>query len=104
MPGPPGSDLTTIVMAIMGGGLFTGVAVAIKVKPERDVLVVTKKKDEVLVNSTVIDDLEQGNSWLRSEVATLREDLAAAKLLLRDRESRLLILEERVRLLERTRP
>jgi hypothetical protein len=59
----------------MGGGIVTAVVAVIKLKPERDVLVMTRTKDVVLVQSTLIDDLEQVNENMREEISVLRREL-----------------------------
>jgi len=66
-------DLTTAVVALLGGGFFTGVVALLKVRPERDAVVVTAAQGALVVQSEVMDDLKEEIIRLREENARERE-------------------------------
>lgn len=93
-------DFTTIVISLMGGGVVSAVAIAFKMKPERDLLVVQKEEKQVVINAQFIDDYDQTIQMLRMEMRELRDSFAGERALRRKAEDDLYIQLERVRHLE----
>lgn len=60
-------DVTTVLVAIMGAGGLSGVVALLKFKPERDVVVVSAAQGAVVVQSGVIDALQEELIRARSE-------------------------------------
>lgn len=94
------ADLTTLVVALMGGGIVTSYVAARAAPKQRELLVVEKEKGQVMVQAQILDDLREHVVFLREDSAQLKERIAAEKALRTDLQGRALILEERVKYLE----
>lgn len=77
-----GVDLTTVLVALLGGGLFSGIGALLRFKPEKDAVVVSAAQGAVIVQSGVIDALQE-------ELARERQLRKAAEARVRELERRL---------------
>jgi len=89
-----------ILTLLLGGGLVTSILAIAKFRPESDVLIMTKTKDQVLIKDSIIDDLKDERIRLREENAELRERIAAERALRIDAANRQLIAETRVQAMD----
>jgi hypothetical protein len=65
-------DMTTVLVALLGGGFVSGVTALLKFKPEKDAVVVSAAQGAVVVQSGVIDALQEelhvrGPSGIKSD-------------------------------------
>lgn len=81
-------DLTTLLVALMGGGFLSGCVALLKFKPERDVVVVSAAQGAVVVQSGVIDALQEELARARTELTEERKARLAAEARVRELEAR----------------
>jgi hypothetical protein len=106
-------DVTSVIVALVGGGFVTGFVALLKFKPEKDAIVVTAAQGALVVQTGVMDALQEeldraraDSSALRAEIAAVRKEFAAEVARIRveldtmrgERDS----YRDRVRELERT--
>lgn len=74
-----GVNLTALAVAILGGSFVTGLVALRKVKPEKDAIVVSAAQGAVVVQSSVIDALQEELDRARDEGTVMRNDLQEAR-------------------------
>lgn len=72
-------DLNGLLVVVMGGGFLTGVVALLKFKPEKDAVVVSAAQGAVVVQSGVIDALQEELARARSERDEARKNCEAAE-------------------------
>ena len=68
-------NLTAVIVALMGGGFITGLIALLKYKPEKDAIVVSAAKGAVVVQSGVIDALQEELDRARADSALARKEI-----------------------------
>lgn len=72
-------DVTSVVVVLLGGGFITGLVALLKFKPEKDAIVVSAAQGAVVVQSGVIDALQEELDRARADLSALREDFDAMR-------------------------
>jgi len=71
-----GSELILVLAALLGGGgIATGVALLFKMGPEREKIIVDAAHGAVIVQSGVIDDLQEQLQDARERISDLTREL-----------------------------
>lgn len=71
------SDIATVVAVVLGGGGIGGAIVALlKVRPEAGQIAVTASQGALIVQSGVIDTLQEENTQLRARLEDLESKVA----------------------------
>jgi hypothetical protein len=86
-------DVTVLLVALMGGGLFSGIVALLKFKPEKDAVVVSAAQGAVIVQSGVIDALQEELRRAREERDESRREAEVERGLRIAAEARLRELE-----------
>lgn len=87
-----GNDIVVLVVSVIGGGgLIAGIVALLKLRPEAGQILVTTAQGVVIVQTTVIDNLQKELTRMGNELDELREEC-------REREEMLL---NRIKELER---
>lgn len=93
MPFALAPDLTQILIVVLGGSGISAVAALLRFKPDRDAVIVSAAQGALVVQSGVIDALQE-------EVDRARATVEAERLARANAESALLKAHDRIRKLE----
>lgn len=77
-PAPSNTSATLIQLAIAvlgGGGLIAGIVAFLKLRPERDSIVVTAAQGALLIQSGVVDELQEQLKEMRAELNRSRSTI-----------------------------
>ena len=69
-------DIAPILIAVLGGGFFTGIVALLRFRVDRDAVVITAAQGAVVVQSSVIDALQEELQRARTERNELRDRLS----------------------------
>jgi threonine dehydratase len=70
-----GHDIVVLVVSIIGGGgLIAGIVALLKLRPEAGQILVTTAQGVVIVQTTVIDNLQKELTRMGKELDELREE------------------------------
>jgi hypothetical protein len=72
-------DLNAVVIVLLGGGFLTGLAALMKFKPEKDAIVVSAAQGAVVVQTSVIDALQEELDRARREKAEVHTELESCR-------------------------
>jgi anaerobic glycerol-3-phosphate dehydrogenase len=68
-------DLTPLIAAVLGGGMFGGVVTLLKFPKDRDAVVVSSAQGALIVQSGVIDALQEEIARLKARITELESEL-----------------------------
>jgi anaerobic glycerol-3-phosphate dehydrogenase len=91
------ANVTTLIVAILGGGFINGLIALLRFRVDKDAVVVTAAQGAVVVQTGVIDALQEELERLKNDVTVARTEVERLQKLYEQERSSKLLLEDQLR-------